>query len=188
MTDTTINPDAVWVSDMATELAASTGGDYLAQVSAAKTILSELVFAIHAGELPVYVLGVAGMVERPARNQEAGFPYGDYRLRRATAQAWIASQSTIPALPVEPLIPKNKRPDLLVPLIESAQRQTSDPFNAAVIWPLLCGMAENRTKPFHGKTEEGIQWIDGNDDVQYFNLKMLRDRLSRQVKSRDITR
>jgi hypothetical protein len=87
-----------------------------------------------------------------------------------------------------PAIPKNQRPGLLTPLIEKAQRGETDPLNAAVIWPKLCDMAEQKAKPFLGQTEDGLQWKDGKDEVQYFTLKMLRDRLARQAKRRDKTR
>jgi|APCry1669189241_1035207.scaffolds.fasta_scaffold12051_2 hypothetical protein len=104
------------------------------------------------------------------------------------------AQDTVTPKPVEPAsdspaIPKkSKRPDLLTPLIEAAQRGETDPFSAAVIWPKMCDMAEKKRKPLLGKTEDGIQWLDGNDDTKFLSLKRLRDRLARQAKSRAIAR
>jgi YHS domain-containing protein len=77
-------------------------------------------------------------------------------------------------------VPKNKRRDLMSPLIEAAQRESSDPFDTPAIWATLCKLAEQKVKPLLGKTEEGIKWADGDDEIQYFSLKMLRDRLGRQ--------
>lgn len=81
------------------------------------------------------------------------------------------------------LIRKNQRPDLLTPLIEKAQRGESDPFNAAVIWPKLCDMAEQKVKPFIGKTGDGLQWIDANDDPKFLSKEALGDRLRRAKKA-----
>lgn len=97
-------------------------------------------------------------------------------------------QSTATPAPVvaasnTPAIPKSKRPDLLTPLIEAAQRGETDPFNAAVIWHKLCNMVDQKIKPLLGKTEDGIQWLDGNDDGQSLSLENLRDRLTRQRKA-----
>lgn len=99
-----------------------------------------------------------------------------------TAPAPTAAPAPVVAASEGLAIPKSQRPDLLTPLIEKAQRNETEPFNAAVIWPTLCEMAETKTKPLIGKTEDGIQWTDGNDDVQYLTLVNLRDRLARQAK------
>jgi hypothetical protein len=82
-----------------------------------------------------------------------------------------------------PAIPKNQRPDLLTPPIEKAQHGESDPFNAAVIWPKLCDMAEQKLRPFIGKTGDGLQWIDANDDPQFMSKRALSDRLRRAKKA-----
>lgn len=77
-------------------------------------------------------------------------------------------------------VKKNKRRDLMSPLIESAQQKSSDPFDTPAIWAALCKLAEQKVKPLVGQTEEGIQWVDSDDETQYLSLKMLRDRLGRQ--------
>lgn len=82
-----------------------------------------------------------------------------------------------------PALPK-KRTNLLTPLIEKAQRGEPDPFNAAVIWPKLCEMVESKTRPFIGRTESGLQWIDGNDAPQFLSKNALGDRLRRMKKPR----
>ncbi|MBK7050717.1 MAG: hypothetical protein IPH54_07990 [Rhodoferax sp.] len=106
---------------------------------------------------------------------------------KAIEQAAPAQTPAAPAPVVAasdaPAIPKNQRPDLLAPLIEKAQRGESDPFNAAVIWPKLCDMAEQKLKPFIGKTGDGLQWIDAFDDPQFMSKNALSDRLRRAKKA-----
>lgn len=83
--------------------------------------------------------------------------------------------------PIKPqCIPRSERPDLLSPLIESAQREAQDPFNANEIWPKLCDKAEKKIRPFVGSSDGELKWANGDDDVQFLTLKMLRDRLGRQ--------
>ena len=94
-----------------------------------------------------------------------------------------ATPAPVVAASDAPAIPKNQRPDLLAPLIEKAQRGESDPFNAAVIWPKLCDMAEQKLKPFIGKTGDGLQWIDAFDDPQFMSKNALSDRLRRAKKA-----
>ena len=76
-------------------------------------------------------------------------------------------------------IPKNERPDLLVPLIEKAQRDATDPYSAAEIWPKLCSMAESKTRPLEHFSAAGIKWMDANDDERYLTKEALGDRLRR---------
>ena len=98
MTDA-ITTDAVWATGIAVEFATSVGGNYLSQKITSQDILDEMVIAIRAGKLPVFVRGGAGMVERPARDHEPSFPVGDYWLRTVTARNWIASHIDTQAAP-----------------------------------------------------------------------------------------
>lgn len=113
----------------------------------------------------------------------------NYRLLKGIAEpqqtAPTQTDTTAPAMAASDaqLIRKNQRPDLLTPLIEKAQRGESDPFNAAVIWPKLCDMAEQKVKPFIGKTGDGLQWIDANDDPKFLPKEALGDRLRRAKKA-----
>lgn len=117
----------------------------------------------------------------------------EWATRRGFSWRWLLASKTAPAqtatpAPVvaasdAPAIPKNQRPDLLTPPIEKAQRGESDPFNAAVIWPKLCDMAEQKLTPFIGKTGDGLQWIDASDDPQFLSKKALSDRLRRAKKA-----
>lgn len=91
---------------------------------------------------------------------------------QATTAPVVAASNT-------PAIPKSKRPDLLTPLIEAALRGEIDPFNAAVVWPKLCSMAESKTRPLIGVSADGIKWTDGNDTVQFLTKRALSDRLRR---------
>ena len=86
------NADAVWASEIAEELAAKAGGDFIAQVATKKLIFDELEFSIKNGNLLVFAMGVAGMEERVLRNPEIRFAVGDYPLKRATAELWYASK------------------------------------------------------------------------------------------------
>ena len=79
---TSDKPDAVWAKDATIQFAARAGGDYIAQDVAARRIFGELERAIKSGEVPVYLRGVVGMVERKARAQEPTFPTGDYQVKR----------------------------------------------------------------------------------------------------------
>ena len=99
-------------------------------------------------------------------------------------QATTPSHAPVEEASDSPAIPKNKRPDLLTPLIQKAQRDEPDPFSAAVIWPKLCDMAELKTKPFIGKTESGLKWIDANDGFKYLTKEALADRLRRAKRAR----
>jgi hypothetical protein len=74
------------------------------------------------------------------------------------------------------------RRDLLTPHIETAQRDLAEPFDTPAVWAKLLDFAEEKRRPMIGKTDEGIQWLDENDDLQMLSLKMLRDRLHRQKK------
>lgn len=96
-----------------------------------------------------------------------------------------------PASDTPQRIPKNERPDLLVPLIEKAQREAIDPFLPAEIWPKLYSMAEAKTRPLLGVSDEGIKWVNADDETQFLTKRMLSDRLYRlksKAKSRAKTR
>jgi len=77
---------------------------------------------------------------------------------------------------------KKRESDLVSKVIEAAQRQSDDPTNANLVWLILVDKVEKKEKPFFGKTEEGLQWIDSNDKEQYLSMKNLRDRIARQHK------
>ncbi len=83
-----------------------------------------------------------------------------------------------------PLILKNKRPDLLTPVIEAAQRGETEQFSAAVIWPKLCSKAESKTRPLIGVSPDGIKWTDSNDTIQFLTKNALADRLRRMKNPR----
>lgn len=77
---------------------------------------------------------------------------------------------------------RQTRRDLLAPLIEVAQREVKDPFDAAAMFASLRAMAEKATTPFVGVSDEGIKWMDTNDNPQFLTIKNLRDRLARSRK------
>lgn len=102
---------------------------------------------------------------------------------RATSS--YATNITTPVAVVNSAPPakQSKRRNLLTPLIETAQRDTGEPFDTPAIWANLCTMAEQKIKPLLGQSEDGIKWLDGEDNAQFLTLKMLRDRLGRQKKA-----
>lgn len=69
------------------------------------------------------------------------------------------------------------RRDLMTPVIESAQRQCKDPYDAAEVWNVLVRMCKGGHGPMFGVTEDGIQWADSEDTVCIFSVKNLGDRL-----------
>lgn len=75
--------------------------------------------------------------------------------------------------------PGNARRDLLVPVIEAAQRECEDPFDPPAVWAALSQMAQAGKRPLVGVTEDGIKWNDAEDNPQFFKLASLRDRLRR---------
>lgn len=75
--------------------------------------------------------------------------------------------------------PGNARRDLLVPVIEAAQRECEDPFDPPAVWAALSQMAQAGKRPLVGVTEEGIKWNDAEDNPQFFTIASLRDRLRR---------
>lgn len=79
---------------------------------------------------------------------------------------------------------RQKRRDLLTPVIEKAQRQSGNKYDAASVWNELVKMAQAQESPLKGVTEDGIQWSDGNDELKYLSLKNLRDRIKRKKKQK----
>jgi len=77
---------------------------------------------------------------------------------------------------------RKKRRDLLTPLIEAAQRDCEDPYDAPAVWTALVNFAEQGKKPFLGVTDDGLKWQDANDATVFFTLKNLRDRLGRELR------
>ena len=78
---------------------------------------------------------------------------------------------------------KLKRRDELWPVIEKAQREVDDPFDAVAIGLKLCEWAQAKVKtfPLIGITGDAIQWrTDPNDNPKELTLRGLRDRLGKQ--------
>lgn len=72
-----------------------------------------------------------------------------------------------------------QRRDLLTPSIEKIQRELSDPFDKHEVWSKLSALAKSKVAPMIGVTQEGIQWMNAKDEVQYFSFKALGERLKR---------
>jgi len=78
---------------------------------------------------------------------------------------------------------KKRRRDLLSPLIEKAQSEALDKFDAAEIMLKLRSMVNHEIGPLYGIVSDGIEW--GNDPCERGTLTMrnLRDRL-RKLKNK----
>ncbi|MCA0439370.1 MAG: hypothetical protein LCH71_02620 [Proteobacteria bacterium] len=74
---------------------------------------------------------------------------------------------------------RRTRRDLLAPVIEAAQKECANPFDAPAVWAALAQMAEARKRPLAGVTDDGIKWFDTNDDPQFLTQKNLGERLRR---------
>lgn len=73
---------------------------------------------------------------------------------------------------------KDTRRDLLTPLVEFAQTACRNPWDAAEVWNHLSEMAQKKTPPLLGQTEDGIQYIKDTETV-YLSRDALKKRLKR---------
>lgn len=71
------------------------------------------------------------------------------------------------------------RRDLLTPAIEAAQKECENQFDAPAVWVALVQMAQTQKHRLLGVSEDGIKWLDTNDEPQFLKIKDLRDRLRR---------
>lgn len=163
-----------------------------------QTLKTELAQAVESKELPVRDPLTFGPHAHPygANVQHALVRVDDFRKYVADRGLIVevevleldaptqSSKTSAPEAAAGTAVPKNKRPDLLAPLIEKAQSGEIDLFNAAVIWPKLCNMVESKTRPLIDVTGDGIKWIDSNDVVQFLTKKALGDRLRRLKNTR----
>lgn len=72
------------------------------------------------------------------------------------------------------------RRDLMASVIEQAQKRCDNAEDASAVWVKLVDMANKGLPPLIGVSEDGIKWLDGNDQPQFLTLKNLRDRLRRR--------
>ncbi len=63
-------------------------------------------------------------------------------------------------------------------MIELAQKQCSDPLDTAEVWAALLVLAERKTPPLIGATEDGLQYLK-NGTAASLNREALRKRLGR---------
>lgn len=132
---------------------------------------------------PAFAAWLAAQPETPSAHIAAWFEAVGVNTQPQPEAAPVPVPAPTITPPPPPPARQNTRRNLLTPTIETAQRDESDPFDTPAIWAKLQDMAEKKIKPLLGKTDEGIQWLDENDELQYLTLKMLRDRLRRQKKA-----
>ena len=70
------------------------------------------------------------------------------------------------------------RRDTLTPVIEAAQKQCRNPQDTAEVWAVLQVLAQKKTPPLIGATEEGLQYFR-QGEAAIFNREALRKRLAR---------
>lgn len=70
------------------------------------------------------------------------------------------------------------RRNTLTPVIEFAQTKCSNPQDTAEVWAALLVLAEKKTAPLIGATEDGLQYLKGGT-AEIFTRKSLGQRLAR---------
>lgn len=70
-----------------------------------------------------------------------------------------------------------KRIHLLATEITQAQKNAIDPTDVHNVWSELVKLAKNKVGCLRGVTEDGIQYLDKNDEMQIFKIRNLRDRM-----------
>ena len=73
---------------------------------------------------------------------------------------------------------KTPRRDVLTPVIERAQRRCHNSKDSAEVWANLLVLAEKKSAPLFGATDEGLQYLKGGD-AAIFTRDALSKRLAR---------
>lgn len=84
------------------------------------------------------------------------------------------------------ILQKARRRNLMTPLIEAAQHQCADPLDVPAVFAVLRRWAREKVPrvPLVGATEDGLQWLDDEDELRNLSRKSLGDRLRRLGKAR----
>jgi hypothetical protein len=106
----------------------------------------------------------------------------DIRIAGDDAVKTAAAHHAKPATLVEPgptatAARLRTRRDLMKPVIEAAQCECKDKYDAAEVWTVLVRKCKEGCPPMFGRTEDGIQWTDSEDGTRIFSRKNLNDRL-----------
>ena len=132
------------------------------------------------------VIRLAALREQKLKQRAVGKPRRFTRCRAASARLRTPALRHALPVPAAELVPQPTtaiaRRDLLTPVITAAQNECNDGSSAAEVWAVLICMGEQRRPPLIGVTEDGIKWRNGIDEVKFFTIKNLRDRLSRDRK------
>lgn len=107
-------------------------------------------------------------------------------VRPVTNENHAKPESSLPHQPGATLATSKRRSrgDLLTPVIRSALQQAKDPESASEVFVILRARAGSSGCPIVGSTDDGLKWIDANDEPQFLTLKKLRDRLRRMANQR----
>ena len=97
----------------------------------------------------------------------------------APAQQDTAAPAPVEAVGASGVIHSTKaRRNTLTPVIEFAQTKCSNPQDTAEVWAALLVLAEKKTAPLIGATEDGLQYLKGGT-AEIFTRKSLGQRLAR---------
>lgn len=123
-----------------------------------------------------YAGAISAQANEAERNQTEAVKAAQAQSLEATTPVLTASDSPAPQNKIVHSI-KTRR-DALTPVIEFAQGQCRDPRDTAEVWAVLQVLAEKKTAPLIGATEEGLQYLK-NGNAANFNRESLRKRLGR---------
>ena len=135
--------------------------------------------------LPPHVSEMAAKLEEKVRY----LSWREIQEQRAELQAKAAEREAAAPKPPAVLVPvlaesarvihstKEPRRNTLTPVIEHAQKQCRNPYDAAEVWGALLALAEKQEKPLLGATPEGLQYLeDGTAGI------LTRDALQKRLK------
>ena len=121
-------------------------------------------------------------------NIGANYAYTRHNIGFKILDHFAAQDTTAPApvvaasgdiTPLNKIVHSTKaRRNTLTPVIEQAQKQCTDPSDTAAVWAALLVLAEKKTAPLIGATEEGLQYLKGGT-AEIFKRKSLGQRLAR---------
>ncbi len=128
---------------------------------------------------PVFAVWLAAQGQEPSPHIAAWF-------KAVGVTPTAPATDTAPPAPVVASVSSAQakgRRDVLTPAIETAQKECPDPFDAPAVWAVLVSMAGAGAAPLLGASDEGIKWLNSNDEPRFLTLKNLRERLNRKRKT-----
>lgn len=119
-----------------------------------------------------WAFGVVNLIDLPDQMKKLGDP------------AWIPSQLVLPVVKPETLPTsqqiKSGRRDILSPVIDKARDAVDNPNNWQEVWPVLCGLAEEKVRPLIGVADTSVKYQDG-DIVKFLTKQSFQKRMKRLI-------